>query len=130
MFCFHFIQFESRLWRLIFYVHRVPSPFLFMKQHTHFTIKTLALNLFVRQRGLLQLDTRTHIVVCGIDGHEFRSSISSNHKFSFNAILSSAMVAASLLPLSSSKHYQFPFFYVSRDFAEHTHFFPHFMQSK
>lgn len=53
-------------------------------------------------------------VVYSIDGHEFRSSITSNHKFTFNAFLSSVVATA------SSKDRQFPFFYVSRDFAAHT----------
>lgn len=122
LFSFHSIRIAFMA-RLIFYVHSVcaaqPSPSLHGNtarispwKYTfgvgRRTLKSTYIQIVVRRSGVC--------VYC-IDGHEFRSSISSNHKFTFNAFLLLLAVAA---VAASSKHHQFSFFYVSRDFAAHT----------
>lgn len=97
--------------RLIFYVlsRRVcvlPSlaHHCMVTQHAS-TAKThtFAVGRCILRPTYKQIVVRTS-VYC-IDGHEFRSSISSNHKFTFNAFLSTTAAVSS----SSSKHHQFPF---------------------
>lgn len=107
-FCFVFVSFNSDLvygrWYFMCIVCAEP---VFAPQQDCITAKTLT---------LLHLPAYKHVVVCGIDGHEFRSSISSNHKFTFNAFLSSPafeVVVVMVMAYSSSspsKHHQFAMF--------------------
>lgn len=112
--------------RLIFYVLFLSlcvccpaQPIFAWKHSTHLPRKyNFAVGRRIPKSTYTQIVVRSNVcVLCTIDGHEFRSSISSNHKFTFNAFLSSTTVAAAV---ASSKNHQFPSFYISRDFAAHT----------
>lgn len=99
-------------------------PIFAWKHSTHLPRKhKFAVGRRTPKSTYTQIVVRSNVCVLYIDGHEFRSSISSNHKFTFNAFLSSTAVAA-----ASSKNHQFFLFYVSRDFVAHTKAEP--MQTK